>query len=68
MFIRGEKDLMGAARMDKKQEVNNMKRPEGQEAAGDEFFSSSLPSPSTTSQVRMSYRTVYTSRQHDLSI
>lgn len=53
-YIRGEEQLSRAFQMDMKLEVNKQKRLEGQGAAGGEFFSSSSPSPSTTSQVCLS--------------
>lgn len=54
MRIRGEEELTLAFQMDKTLEVNKWKRLEGQGAVGGEFFSSSLPSPSTTFQVCLS--------------
>lgn len=51
MCIRGEEELIQAFQMDRKLEVNKWKRLGGQRAAGDEFFCSSSPSPSTISQV-----------------
>lgn len=55
MCTRGGEDLIQAAQMNRKQEINNWKELGSKEAAGDASSSSFLPSPSTTSQVRMSH-------------
>lgn len=54
MCITGEEELIQAFQMDRKLEINKWKRLEGRGAAGGEFFYSSSPSPSTTSQVCLS--------------
>lgn len=62
MCIRGEEELIQAFQMDRKLEVNKWKRLEGLGAVGGEFFCSSSPSPSTTSQVCLSCRALCTKR------
>lgn len=54
MCIRGEEELIQEFQTDRTLKVSKWKKMEGQGAAGGEFFCSSLPSPSTTSQVGLS--------------
>lgn len=49
--------------MDRKLEVNKWKRLEGRGAAGDGFFCSFSPSPSTTSQVCLNWWALHTKRR-----
>lgn len=64
MCIRGGEELIQAFQMDRNLEVNKWKRREGRGAAGEGFFCSSSPSPSTTSQVCLRRRALCTECTH----